>query len=42
LEIYRVPVFEILKEIPTMAELSLSLSQGNGKRNHFILNPKNK
>jgi len=26
LEIYRVPVFEILKEIPTMAELSLSLS----------------
>jgi hypothetical protein len=26
LEIYRVPVFEILKEIPTMADLSLSLS----------------
>jgi hypothetical protein len=28
LEIYRVPVFEILKEIPTMAEISLSLSLG--------------
>jgi len=27
LEIYRVPVFEILKEIPTMAELSLSLGE---------------